>query len=205
MDERVRWSGGPALALAAGGGALGLLALSAPFLLVPAATRLGRIPWMATPPDVARRAVVRARQTVQQSSNRTRPRLVDLGSGDGRIVIAAAERGFEAVGVELNPLLILASYLHAARAGVLSQVSFRTADFWAMNLSEVDVVTCFGVASCMARLDAKLCREAGPGTLVICFRFPLPGVLPEHKDGELFFYRTPYRVRNDSLDPALKK
>ena len=187
-----RGSGGLALALAAGGGAVGLLALSLPFLLVPSA-RLGRIPWMATPHHLARRAVQRAMLTTAgRPSARTRPLLVDLGSGDGRIVVAAAEAGFSAIGVELNPVLLAASYLLAARAGVLSRVSFRAADFWSLDLGEVDVVTCFGVASCMRRLDAKLRREARPGTQVICFRFPIPEAVPEHREGELFFYRTPY-------------
>ena len=194
VDESRRGSLGLALALGAGGGALSLLALSLPFLLVPAVSQLGRIPWMATPAEIARKAVTRARQqtVAGEAYQRSRPRLVDLGSGDGRIVVAAAEVGFEAVGVELNPVLLVSSYLLAVRAGVLSRVSFRAADFWSLDLSDVDVVTCFGVASCMHRLDAKLRREARPGTQVICFRFPLPDAVPEHRDGELFFYRIPY-------------
>ena len=180
--------GGLALALAAGGGALGLLLVSAPFLLVPASTRLGRIPWMATPPEATRRAIARAAELL--AANRpSRPRLVDLGSGDGRLVIAAARLGFDAVGVELNPVLLLSSYIYAARAGVLGRVSFLACDLWGLDLAPFDVVTCFGVASSMPRLGAKLDREGRPGTLVVCFRFPIPGREPALREEELFFYR----------------
>ena len=57
-------------------------------------------------------------------------RFIDLGSGDGRLVIAAAQHGIPSVGVELNPWLIAISKYRALFAGVSRQCSFRRQDLW---------------------------------------------------------------------------
>ena len=162
---------------------LGLICV--PFLSVPARTKFGRIPWMATP----------QRHIATALKHLPPPRAgsgvwIDLGSGDGRLVIAAAQKGYRAIGYELNWVLVAASYVNALRAGVLDKVSFRHDDFWSADLSNVDVVSCFGVQSIMERLFDKVVPR-GPRRVVL-FRFPFnhptAAALITHSADELFIY-----------------
>ena len=107
---------------------------------------------MATPPEATRRAIARAAELL--AANRpSRPRLVDLGSGDGRLVIAAARLGFDAVGVELNPVLLLSSYIYAARAGVLGRVSFLACDLWGLDQTGQAGERCWRIPGGRGQLD----------------------------------------------------
>ncbi|XP_054045713.1 ATP synthase subunit C lysine N-methyltransferase isoform X1 [Rissa tridactyla] len=71
--------------------------------------------------------------------------LVDIGSGDGRIVIAAAKRGFKAVGYELNPWLVWYSRYRAWRDGVHQNTKFYISDLWKVSFSRYTNVVVFGV------------------------------------------------------------
>ncbi|XP_056186609.1 ATP synthase subunit C lysine N-methyltransferase isoform X3 [Falco biarmicus] len=71
--------------------------------------------------------------------------LVDIGSGDGRIVIAAAKRGFKAVGYELNPWLVWYSRYRAWRDGVHQNTRFYISDLWKVSFSGYTNVVVFGV------------------------------------------------------------
>lgn len=85
--------------------------------------------------------------------------LVDLGSGDGRVLTAAATRGIRSVGYELNPFLVIYSRLKIARYGELTSV--RLEDFWLSKLpNETTVVFVFLATPFMKKLDRKLTSEA---------------------------------------------
>ncbi|XP_072608802.1 ATP synthase subunit C lysine N-methyltransferase isoform X1 [Vulpes vulpes] len=71
--------------------------------------------------------------------------LVDIGSGDGRIVIAAAKEGFTAVGYELNPWLVWYSRYRAWREGVQDSAKFYISDLWKVTFSQYSNVVIFGV------------------------------------------------------------
>ncbi|XP_017921039.1 PREDICTED: protein FAM173B isoform X3 [Capra hircus] len=71
--------------------------------------------------------------------------LVDIGSGDGRIVIAAAKEGFTAVGYELNPWLVWYSRYRAWREGVQASARFYISDLWKVTFSQYSNVVIFGV------------------------------------------------------------
>ncbi|KAM9024606.1 ATP synthase subunit C lysine N-methyltransferase isoform 3-T6 [Ara ararauna] len=71
--------------------------------------------------------------------------LVDIGSGDGRIVIAAAKMGFKAVGYELNPWLVWYSRYRAWRDGVHHNTRFFISDLWKVSFSHYTNVVVFGV------------------------------------------------------------
>ncbi|XP_057566161.1 ATP synthase subunit C lysine N-methyltransferase isoform X7 [Hippopotamus amphibius kiboko] len=71
--------------------------------------------------------------------------LVDIGSGDGRIVIAAAKEGFTAVGYELNPWLVWYSRYCARREGVQASARFYISDLWKVTFSQYSNVVIFGV------------------------------------------------------------
>lgn len=104
----------------------------------------------------------------------------------------------------MNPVLIALSYYRAIQAGtlnislnssgqpvktsVLSQVTFRMTDFWAVPLATYDVITVFGVRSIMERLESKLIEETVKDLYVVCYRFPLPNKQPVYSKDELFIY-----------------
>jgi len=178
-----------------GASALALTLVASPFLLVPASRRLGAIPWMATPPQVVARAVQLAGGANNSPATpKTLPRrllrMVDLGSGDGRLVIAFAKDDafVQCVGIELNPVLLAMSYMQAFRAGVLHKVSFRMVNFWNFDLTPFDAVCCFGVKPVMAMLEEKVRVQGKDGCKVVCFRFPLTNKKPDFQEDELYVY-----------------
>lgn len=171
-----------------GGTFAGLTLLFAPFL-APGFRKLC-VPWMGTPLHIIRAALDKLpniANTPRSASNLRR--LVDLGSGDGRIVIEAALRGYESVGIELNPWLVAYSYYRSWRMGVLSKVSFRMVNFFKVDLKPFDVIACFGASGIMETLYGKIATEAKDSALIVCYRFPLLNKKPIIKDNELFVYK----------------
>ncbi|KGL81730.1 Protein FAM173B, partial [Tinamus guttatus] len=110
--------------------------------------------------------------------------LVDIGSGDGRIVIAAAKRGFKAVGYELNPWLVWYSRYRAWRDGVHQNAKFYISDLWKVSFSHYTNVVIFGVPQMMPQLEKKLEEELQHNARVIACRFPFPCWIPDHTTGE---------------------
>lgn len=110
--------------------------------------------------------------------------VVDIGSGDGRIVIAAAKRGFEAVGYELNPWLVWYSRYRAWRDGVHHKAKFYISDLWKVSFSRYTNVVVFGVPQMMPELEKKLREELECNARIIACRFPFPCWIPDHTTGE---------------------
>ncbi|XP_016537042.1 protein FAM173B isoform X1 [Poecilia formosa] len=118
-----------------------------------------------------------------------RPRtgtLVDIGSGDGRIVsvIAAAKCGFQASGLELNPWLVWYSRYRAWREGVHRSTSFHISDLWKATFAQYSNVVIFGVPQMMDQLEVKLANELPSSAKVVACRFPFPTWVPESSEGE---------------------
>ncbi|XP_029944585.1 protein N-lysine methyltransferase FAM173A-like isoform X2 [Salarias fasciatus] len=110
--------------------------------------------------------------------------LVDLGSGDGRIVLEAHQHGFSpAVGYELNPWLVRLSRFHAWRAGHQDKVSYRREDLWKVDLTKCKNVTVFLAPSVLSLLQKKLQAELPDDALVVAGRFPLPDWKPCRIEG----------------------
>jgi protein-L-isoaspartate O-methyltransferase len=96
----------------------------------------------------------------------------DLGSGDGRIVITAAQKyGARGVGIELDPALVKKARANAAAAGVSSRVRFVTQNLFDADLRPATVVTLYLLQSLNERLRPKLVRELSPGTRVVSHVF----------------------------------
>lgn len=92
----------------------------------------------------------------------------DLGSGDGRIPIAAArEHGARSVGIEINPGLLSRAKANAWKAGVAERVTFRNEDLFKADISDATVVTLFLSPDVNLRLLPKLMRELRPGTRIV--------------------------------------
>ena len=94
-------------------------------------------------------------------------RLIDLGSGDGRIVIAAARRGAHAVGIEIDPQLVERSRVAARGAGVEDRVRFVVQDLFDIDLSTADVVTMYLLPDVNRRLRPRLLATLRPGARIV--------------------------------------
>lgn len=107
-------------------------------------------------------------------------KLYDLGSGDGRIPIRAAQKyGIHAVGIEIDPKLILVAEEAAREAGVADKVNFRNEDLFRANIREATVVTLYLSDSLNLKLRPKLLRDLKPGTKIISHDFRMGNWPPE--------------------------
>lgn len=125
-------------------------------------------------------------------------RVVDLGSGDGRILIAFAERGASAVGYEINPVLVWRSRGAIARAGFGDEgkngggsAVVHWESFWNADLSQFDTVIVYGIPYIMRGLQRKLERELHPGAKIISNAFQFPGWTPVATEQKIFLYVRP--------------
>jgi len=98
----------------------------------------------------------------------------DLGSGDGRIVIAAArDFGARGVGIELDPGLVAESARNARRAGVSERTRFLQQDIFAADTGEATVVTMYLSPEVNLRLRPKLLSQLKPGSRIVSHDFPI--------------------------------
>jgi hypothetical protein len=115
--------------------------------------------------------------------------VIDLGSGDGRLLRAAAKRGAYAIGYEINPLLWLWSIIATWRYRRLIRVRLR--NFWLGRLPEADVIYTFLLTRYVNRLDVKLRREVTRPTRVVSYVFELPPK-PTKQTNNTYLYLYPY-------------
>ena len=105
----------------------------------------------------------------------------DLGSGDGRIPIIAAQKyGARGVGIEIDPLLVEQSWRTANEAEVAHRVSFKVGDLFEADLSAATIITLYLSTSIMKTLEPKL-RALKPGTRIVSHQFPLPRWPPDKR------------------------
>jgi SAM-dependent methyltransferase len=98
--------------------------------------------------------------------------VVDLGSGDGRIVIAAAQRGAKATGYEFNPDMVELSKHSAEKAGVSQRATFQKADIFEVDFSQATVVTMYLLPQLNLRLRPTILNMK-PGTRVVSNSFSM--------------------------------
>lgn len=101
--------------------------------------------------------------------------LFDLGSGDGRILIAAAERKAQATGIEINPKLVLAATEEIARAGVEERAKVIQGDVMQTDFSAANVVTLYMDTASNAKLRPQLEKYLKPGSRVVTHDYVIPG------------------------------
>ena len=119
----------------------------------------------------------------------------DLGSGDGRIPIIAAQKyGARGIGIEIDPRLVTQSWGNANDAQVANRVMFKVGDLFEADLSEATVVTLYLSPSIMKRMIPVL-RALKPGTRIVSHQFPMPGWPPDDRrqvdEAEILLWRVP--------------
>ena len=133
-------------------------------------------PFVTTPFEVVDR-MLRLAQTGP------RDLVVDLGSGDGRIVIAAArDFGARAIGVELDAALVERARERALEAGVAARAAFEHGDALRADVSRATVVTTYLLPGLMERLRPKLLSELRPGARIVSHAFVMPGWRPDRSE-----------------------
>jgi SAM-dependent methyltransferase len=121
--------------------------------------------WVPSPDNLIAAMLDAAKVTSSDS-------VVDLGSGDGRIVIAAAKRGARATGYEYNPDMVALSKLNAEKAGVTNKASFVQADIFAIDFSPATVVTMYLLPQLNLKLRPTILNMK-PGTRVVSNSFSM--------------------------------
>jgi len=129
----------------------------------------------------------RVEEMINLSGLRPGERLADLGSGDGRILIAAARAGARAEGWEISPYLWLWSLWQIRRAGLQDKIRVHLGSYWAERFDRTDVVTLFLINTQMKRMEAKLRAELPAGGRVVSFAFKFPDWPPVER-GSLGVY-----------------
>ena len=127
--------------------------------------------WVPTPDVLVERMLDMAQVTREDT-------VIDLGSGDGRTVIAAARRGAQALGIEYNPDMVALSRRNAERAGVAGRARFEKADLFESDFSGATVITMFLLPSINVKLRPKILAMR-PGTRVVSNSFTMDAWEPE--------------------------
>lgn len=160
-----------------------------------------RVPYVPTPQDVVERMLEIAKVGPYDY-------LIDLGSGDGRIVVTAARKyGTRGFGVDLDPLRVRESTENARRAGVSEKVAFYRRDLFETKLGDATVITMYLLPQVNIELRPRL-LELRPGTRLVSHDFDMGDWKPDHhikmdtqeKYGgagglsEIYFWIVPARV-----------
>ena len=122
--------------------------------------------WVPTPQEVVEKMLQMARITPEDF-------VIDLGSGDGRIAIAAAKKfGARSMGVEFNPDMVALSTREAQRQGVADKVKFVNADIFQTDFSQATIITMYLLPDLNLKLRPKL-LELKPGTRIASHQFTM--------------------------------
>jgi precorrin-6B methylase 2 len=120
--------------------------------------------------------------------------LYDLGCGDGRIVVTAAQKfGTRGVGIDIDPQRIKEANENAQKAGVADRVKFIEGDLFEAKMSDATVVTLYLLPSVNLKLRPKLMRDLKPGTRIVSHSFDMGDWKPEKEievDGERIYFWT---------------
>src|SRR5262245_39847401 len=127
--------------------------------------------WVPTPEALVEKMLDMAKVTAQDV-------VMDLGSGDGRNVIAAAKRGARAIGVEFNPQMVELSRQNAAKAGVSDKATFVEGDMYQADVSQATVLALFLLSTNLEKLTPKF-LDLKPGTRIVDNTFAIPGWSPD--------------------------
>jgi len=137
------------------------------------ATFLKRVPYVPTPPDIVEKMLDLAKVTPDDV-------VYDLGSGDGRIVITAAQKyKAHAVGIEINADLYRQSRDRIKELGLDDRAKVMCEDMFDVSLHHATVVVMYLLTANNEKLRPKLERELHSGTRIVCHDFHIPGWDPE--------------------------
>lgn len=158
-----------------------------------------QVPYVPTPHAVVEEMLRLAKVTPDDV-------LYDLGCGDGRIVIAAAQRfGARGVGVDINPQRISEAQANAQQAGVTDRVQFLQQDLFATDLHAATVVTLYLLPTVNLQLRSILLEQLKPGSRVVSHEFHMDDWRPDRTvrvgDHKIYLWVIPAQVAGDWVSP----
>ncbi len=115
--------------------------------------------------------------------------VVDLGSGDGRLLIEAARRGAHAIGYEINPFLIALSLLHIKLEGLGNQIWIQKENLWKADLAVADVIFVYALKKTMPKMEAFIFKNAQKGTRVVVNTNIFPTKKELKSENGIFLYK----------------
>jgi SAM-dependent methyltransferase len=113
--------------------------------------------------------------------------LLELGCGDGKVLIAAAQVGVKSVGYELNPILALIAWLRTRR--FKGEVKVVWGDFWAKDWPEADAIFVFLLDKYMGRLNKKIIRYSHKPIALLSFAFQIPTRQADAEKAGVYLYK----------------
>jgi len=115
--------------------------------------------------------------------------VIDLGSGDGKLLVAALEAGAKrAIGYEIHPGLAKFSQTKLARKGMRDRSRVFCKSMWKADLSDVTLVLLYQIPYAMGKLGDKLLSELPPGARVVSNAFEFPNWKPTKSEGDVHVY-----------------
>ncbi len=114
--------------------------------------------------------------------------LIDLGSGDGRILIAAARLGTKTIGYEINPFLVCRSrrYIHQAKLDKLAKVYWKS--FWKADFNQATVISVYLFPHLMNRLQGLLEKKINHPIRLVANDYPFPQLAPSKRHHKIYLY-----------------
>ncbi len=141
-------------------------------------------PWVPTSMTVVKRML-------ELADVREEDMVIDLGSGDGRIILTAAkEYKARAIGIEADPLRLMWSRMYIRNQGLSDRVKVRWGNFFNKDLGEATVVTVYQLQEINNKLKLKFEKELKPGTRVVSHVFTFPGweLRKVDKESQVYLY-----------------
>ncbi len=115
--------------------------------------------------------------------------VVDLGSGDGRLLFASASKGAKAIGYEINPFLVILTRIHASLKGLSEYIKVYRKNLWEADLAIADIVFVYGRKKTMQKFEDFVYKNAQKGTRVVVNSNPFPNKKPLKDSEGIFLYR----------------
>jgi cyclopropane fatty-acyl-phospholipid synthase-like methyltransferase len=115
--------------------------------------------------------------------------VIDLGSGDGRLLLAAAAKGAYAIGYELNPLSILISRLHVYLEGRSGNIMVHYQNMWQADLKVADVIFVYSLKKKIGKFEDFVYKNARPGTRILVNTNPFPHKKPTKSENGIYLYK----------------
>lgn len=125
---------------------------------------------------------------------------LDIGAGDGRIVIALAKAGADAYGYEINPLLVLWAKINIARSGMRGKAHVHLQNFITADFSTFDIFTTYLTQFGMRNVENKLMKEAKPTARIAADFFQLPIWKASKHESTIYLYEV--KKNKPSSSPA---
>ena len=149
------------------------------------------IPWLfGAPFEGTRKKVVK--EIVKISKVKKGDKVIELGSGDGRIVIEFAKKGAIVEGFEINPILVWLSRRKIKKENLQDKAKIHWKNFWKVNFSKYDIIVLFQFQTIMKRLENKIKREAKKNVKIISNTWKFPSLKLKKEVGKIRLYGINY-------------